>query len=128
MTKAEQLKAEYMEYVGLTPAEAPKEKKDGYTPPDKAKGMIIYPDTWHFVKIMTDNQAGELFKSLLDTFVNGAIPDIEDAIVLATYNQCMDKIIENNQKYQKKCIQNHRNRKGNFDIDGQWDESLPSEI
>lgn len=102
-------------------------KQDNYTPPEKAKGMIIYPEVKHMTDNMTDTQAGVLFKALLSFFVDGEEANIKDSFVYATFQMCRDRIIDNNDKYRRKCYQNHKNRKGAFDIDGNWDETLPQE-
>lgn len=88
---------------------------DKYTPPDKAKGMIIYPEIKNFVDAMNDTQAGILFKACLSFFVDGEIATIKDKFVEATFKTCCDHIIENNNKYRQTCIQNHKNRKGYSD-------------
>ena len=99
---------ELRERAGLDP----EQKTDGYTPPDKAKAMLIKPDVKYFVDMMTDEQAGILFKALFSFFIDGVQLKTKDSIVMATFNQCRDSIIDNNNRYRQTCIQNRKNRMG----------------
>lgn len=72
------------------------------------KGFVVYGDYKSVIDELDNEQAGQLFKAMLDYFVNETVPDFRDALKIAfiMIKQQMDRDAN---KYQKKCEKNREN-------------------
>ena len=72
------------------------------------KGFVVYGDYKSVIDELDDKQAGQLFKAMLDYFVNETVPDFRDALKIAfiMIKQQMDRDAN---KYQKKCEKKFKN-------------------
>lgn len=78
------------------------------------KGFIVYGDTKAVIDELTDEQAGRLFRGMLEYFVNGNEPEFSDVLkfVFIPIRQQMDR---NANKYEKRCERNKENAKKRWD-------------
>ena len=78
------------------------------------KGFIVYGDTKAVVDELTDEQAGRLFRGMLEYFVDGNEPEFSDVLkfVFIPIRQQMDR---NANKYEKRCERNKENAKKRWD-------------
>ena len=74
------------------------------------KGFIVYGDTKAVVDELTDEQAGQLFRGMLEYFVDGDDPEFSDVLkfVFIPIRQQMDRDAN---KYEKRCERNRENVK-----------------
>lgn len=81
------------------------------------KGFIVYGDTKAVVDELTNEQAGELFRGMLNYFVDGTDPEFSDVLKIAfiPIRQQMDR---NSDKYAKMCDRNRKNAKMRWDAVG----------
>jgi len=77
------------------------------------KSILIYSDKSEQVDLLTDEQAGRLFKSLLSYALNGTPLQTEDKLIRLVYISIRNDIDRNAEKYEKRCQANRNNgRKG----------------
>ena len=81
------------------------------------KGFIVFGDTKEVVDELSDEQAGRLFRGMLQYFVDGTDPDFTDALkfVFIPIRQQMDR---NADKYTKMCDRNKQNARKRWDASG----------
>jgi uncharacterized phage protein (TIGR02220 family) len=81
------------------------------------KGFIVFGDTKEVVDELSDEQAGRLFRGMLQYFVDGTDPDFTDALkfVFIPIRQQMDR---NADKYTKMCDRNKQNARKRWDAVG----------
>lgn len=81
------------------------------------KGFVVYGDTKAVVDELSDEQAGRLFRGMLEYFVDGDDPDFDDVLklVFIPIRQQMDR---NADKYNKMCDRNRENAKKRWDASG----------
>ena len=81
------------------------------------KGFVVYGDTKAVVDELSDEQAGRLFRGMLEYFVDGDDPDFDDVLklVFIPIRQQMDR---NADKYNKMCDRNRENAKKRWDAVG----------
>ena len=62
-------------------------------PNKEQKGFIVYGDVKDVVDELDNEQAGELFRGMIDYFVNGTEPNFSDVLkfVFITIKQQMDR-------------------------------------
>lgn len=84
---------------------------------NEQKGFIVYGDTKAIVDELTNEQAGELFRGMLDYFVDGTEPEFSNVLKIAfiPIRQQMDR---NSDKYAKMCDRNRKNAKMRWDAVG----------
>ena len=81
------------------------------------KGFVVYGDYKAIVDELDDEQAGKLFRGMLNYFVTGEEPKFQDVLkfVFIPIKQQMDR---DGNKYAKKCERNRQNAKMRWDANG----------
>ena len=81
------------------------------------KGFVVYGDYKAIVDELDDEQAGKLFRGMLNYFVSGEEPKFQDVLkfVFIPIKQQMDR---DGNKYAKKCERNRQNAKMRWDANG----------
>lgn len=74
------------------------------------KGFIVYGDIQAVIKELTDEQVAQLFRGMVDYFVDGTEPDFTGVLkfVFIPIKQQMDR---NAEKYEEKCEKMRENAK-----------------
>ena len=77
------------------------------TPPDK-KSFILYNDQSDVVDLLSNEQAGILFKSLYK-FSNGSSSEMPDLSTKIVFKSITSQIVRDTKKYIEKCKKNKEN-------------------
>ena len=72
---------------------------------DKKKSIIIYSDFLHKISKLSDEQAGKLFKGLLN-YSNGITPEFDDVLLDYAFEDIKTTIDRDTEKYSLKCLKN----------------------
>ena len=85
------------------------------------KGFIVYGDIQPVLKELDDNQVAQLFRGMVDYFVDGMDPAFDGVLkfVFIPIRQQMDRDAE---KYEKKCERNRENVKKRWNKDKDTNE------
>jgi hypothetical protein len=73
------------------------------------KSILIFADKSEQVDLLTDEQAGRLFKSLLSYAIDGITLQTEDKLVKMVYISIRNDIDRNTEKYERRCQVNRNN-------------------
>lgn len=81
------------------------------------KGFVVYGDYKAIVDELDDEQAGKLFRGMLNYFVSGEEPKFQDVLkfVFIPIKQQMDR---DGNKYAKRCERNRQNAQMRWDANG----------
>lgn len=71
--------------------------------------FVIHLSYYEAVKMLTDEQAGCLFKALMDYAKNGSVIEASDPLVSFAFRAMSAQINASNKKYADKCEQNRQN-------------------
>lgn len=72
----------------------------------KKESFILYADTAQHIRLLTDEQAGRLFRLLLDFAADGTCPtpeEIGDNLVALAFSFLSDRIRRDTKKFQDTC-------------------------
>ena len=72
---------------------------------DKKKSILIYSDFLHKISKLSDEQAGKLFKGLLN-YSNGITPEFDDVLLDYAFEDIKTTIDRDTEKYSLKCLKN----------------------
>ena len=72
---------------------------------DKKKSILIYSDFLPKISKLSDEQAGKLFKGLLN-YSNGITPDFDDILLDYAFEDIKTTIDRDTEKYSLKCLKN----------------------
>lgn len=72
---------------------------------DKKKSILIYSDFLHKISKLSDEQAGKLFKGLLN-YSNGITPEFDDILLDYAFEDIKTTIDRDSEKYLLKCLKN----------------------
>ena len=76
------------------------------------KSFVLYTDIIHTISILTDDEAGKLFKHILK-YVNDENPDLEDRLLQATFEPIKQHLKRDLQKYIKRVsVAQNNGKKG----------------
>lgn len=76
----------------------------------EAKGFLVYKDVKAVVDELTDEQAGMLFRGMLDYFSDGTEPKF-DGILKFVFIPIKQQIDRDSERYEQKCEKNRANAK-----------------
>ncbi|MBE6876856.1 MAG: hypothetical protein E7496_09100 [Ruminococcus sp.] len=76
---------------------------------DKKKSFIIYTDRETQVNMLTDEQAGKLFKQLFVYIRSGEAPAFEDGMLSMAFSVFQAQLDANSEKYAEMCRRNAEN-------------------
>ena len=84
------------------------------------KGFIVYGDVQEVIKELDDAQVAQLFRGMVDYFVDGKAPKFSGVLkfVWIPIKQHMDRDAE---KYEKKCEKNRENIKKRWERTKEYD-------
>lgn len=91
--------------------------------------FIIHLSFYDAVMTLTDEQAGHLFKALMEYAKSDTITKFNDPVVSFAFRAMSSQISASNKKYHDKCEQNRRNilkRYTNVDKDNDGNNEVPS--
>ena len=93
----------------------------------KPSGFMIYADDWEAsLNLISDAEAGQIIKAVINYFMTGEIAEFTDRTLTLFFTQAVKRINTDTEHYNKKCQQNAYNRyKGLCKERGQ--EPLPFE-
>lgn len=80
------------------------------------KSFILYADIHQTVKLLSDAQAGKLFKHIL-SYVNDESPKTDDAIVSIAFEPIRQSLIRDLDKWNKRSLKNSENAKKRWSKD-----------
>lgn len=75
------------------------------------KALILHYNFYETVKMLSDHEAGALFKALFDYDINGTEPVFEDRTVLIVFLQMKNLLDSNREKYEQMCKKRSENAK-----------------
>ena len=72
------------------------------------KSFVMYTDWHHLVKALSDEQAGNLIKSIFDYQIGNITPPAEQ-MTSAIYDMMCERFIVDDEKYEAICERNRKN-------------------
>jgi len=76
----------------------------------KGKSFLIYIDIRKNLELLSDEEAGKVFKAIVEYVDIGKLPQFDDRSLQVFFNTIMDQIDRDREKYEKKCGANRENQ------------------
>ena len=76
----------------------------------KGKSFIIYIDISKNLELLSDEEAGKVFKAIVEYVDIGKLPQFGDRSLQVFFNTITDQIDRDREKYEKKCGANRENQ------------------
>mgnify|MGYP001584935515 CR=1 FL=1 len=84
---------------------------------ENKKGFLLYCDLLHTVKKLNDEQAGKLFKHVLE-YVNDLNPETEDILLQVCFEPIKQNLKRDLRKYESTCVK--RSEAGKKGMEKRW--------
>ena len=76
----------------------------------KGKSFLIYIDIRKNLELLSDEEAGKVFKAIVEYVDIGKLPQFDDRSLQVFFNTITDQIDRDREKYEKKCGANRENQ------------------
>ena len=76
----------------------------------KGKSFLIYIDISKNLELLSDEEAGKVFKAIVEYVDIGKLPQFGDRSLQVFFNTITDQIDRDREKYEKKCGANRENQ------------------